>query len=177
MSPDSCLGKSSDDDTILPVPTDIMIRSPNLSDAPGLAKLFFEMQQYYQRPVPYEEAVKAAILACQPVTSKFDPHVLISLVNDSIVGSIVLNVTFPAFELSRALYIRDLYVARVTRRSGIGRALVKAAAKLTYAHGFSALDWTTETDNMAARQMYEACGARVLSRTYYRLAREDMDAS
>jgi GNAT superfamily N-acetyltransferase len=61
------------------------------------------------------------------------------------------------------------------RRHGIAQAMVKAAARLTYAQNFSALDWTTETGNAAARQMYESCGARVLPRTYYRLAREDLD--
>jgi GNAT superfamily N-acetyltransferase len=61
------------------------------------------------------------------------------------------------------------------RRRGVGQALVKAAAHLTYAKQYSALDWTTETGNAAARQMYESCGARVLPRTYYRLAREDME--
>jgi GNAT superfamily N-acetyltransferase len=88
----------------------------------------------------------------------------------------VLNVTFPAFELSCSLYIRDLYVSRSMRRYGVGQALVKAAATLTYTEGYSALDWTTETANSAARQMYESCGARVLPRTYYRLARGDMEA-
>ena len=73
---------------------------------------------------------------------------LIAVTDDAIVGSIVLNVTFPAFELSRSLYIRDLYVARSMRRYGVGQALVKAAARLTYAQGFSALDWTTETGNI-----------------------------
>jgi GNAT superfamily N-acetyltransferase len=67
-----------------------------------------------------------------------------------------------------------LYVARSMRRHGIGQALVKAAAQLTYAKGYSALDWTTESGNTGAREMYESCGARVLARTYYRLAREDM---
>ncbi|MDR3533769.1 MAG: GNAT family N-acetyltransferase [Rhodopila sp.] len=134
------------------------------------------MQRHYRRPVTDEQAVEAATLACRPVSATFDPRVLIATMDDTIAGSIVLNVTFPAFELSRSLYIRDLYVARAMRRFGVGQALVKAAAKLTYAQGFSALDWTTETGNTAARQMYESCGARVLPRTYYRLARENMDA-
>jgi GNAT superfamily N-acetyltransferase len=156
---------------------DIQVRVPTSSDIPGLAALFSEMQRHYRRPVTYGHAVEAATLACQPVRTTFDPRVLIAVVGDRIGGSIVLNVTFPAFELSRALYIRDLYVAQAMRRSGVGQTLVKAAARLTYAQGFSALDWTTETDNAAARQMYESCGARVLPRTYYRLAREDMASS
>jgi GNAT superfamily N-acetyltransferase len=153
---------------------DIGVRGPTQQDVPGLAMLFAEMQRHYRRPVTDQQAVEAATLACQPVRATFDPRVLIALADDAVIASIVLNVTFPAFELSRSLYIRDLYVARSARRSGVGRTLVRAAAQLTYAQGFSALDWTTETGNTAARQMYESCGARVLGRTYYRLAREDM---
>jgi GNAT superfamily N-acetyltransferase len=155
---------------------DITVRVPTASDISGLAGLFSEMQRHYRRPVTDRQAVEAATLACQPIRTTFDPRVLLAEVEGVIGGSIVLNVTFPAFELSRALYIRDLYVAHSMRRLGVGQALVKAAAHLTYSQEFSALDWTTETGNTAARQMYESCGARVLPRTYYRLAREDMDA-
>lgn len=160
----------------LPETLNIAVRGPTSQDVPALAGLFSEMQRHYRRPVTDEQAVEAATLACQPVRSTFDPRVLVAFIDDAIAGSIVLNVTFPAFELSRSLYIRDLYVARSMRRCGVGQTLVRAAARLTYSQGFSALDWTTETGNAAARQMYESCGARVLGRTYYRLAREDMDA-
>ena len=153
----------------------IEVRAPVRADVRGLAVLFSEMQRYYKRPVTDEMAYDAATLACWPVATTFDPRVLIAAMDGMILGSIVMNVAFPAFELSRALYIRDLFVAESARRLGVGQALVKAAARLTYAQGFSALDWTTETGNMAARRMYESCGARVLPRTYYRLAREDMD--
>jgi ribosomal protein S18 acetylase RimI-like enzyme len=154
---------------------EVVIRSPTRLDIPALAALFSEMQRHYRRAVTAEQAMQAATLACQPVSATFDPRVLVATMGPVIVGSVVLNVTFPAFELSRALYIRDLYVAQSARRNGVGQALVRAAARLTYAHGFSALDWTTETNNIDARKMYESCGGRVLPRTYYRLAREDMN--
>jgi GNAT superfamily N-acetyltransferase len=154
---------------------EVVIRSPTRLDIPALAALFSEMQRHYRRPVTDEQAMQAATLACQPVSATFDPWVLVATMGPVIVGSVVLNVTFPAFELSRALYIRDLYVAQSVRRNGVGQALVRAAARLTYAQGFSALDWTTETNNIDARKMYESCGGRVLPRTYYRLAREDMN--
>ena len=133
------------------------------------------MQRHYRRPVTDEQALAAAALACRPVRAEFDPRVLLAKIDGVIAGSIVLNVTFPAFELTRSLYIRDLYVAQAMRRNGVGRALVRAAACVTYSQGFSALDWTTEATNFAAQQMYESCGARVLARKYYRLAREDLD--
>jgi len=152
----------------------ILVRSPTLADIPGVAALFSEMQRHYSCPVSDKEAVDAATLACKSVTSGFDPRVLIAEVAYEIVGSVVLNVTFPASALSRSLYIRDLYVAGSMRRRGVGQALFKAAAQLTHESGFSALDWTTDTANTSARRMYEACGGRVQPRTFYRLAREDM---
>jgi GNAT superfamily N-acetyltransferase len=154
--------------------SDIIVRSPTCLDIPALAALLSEMQCHYRRPVSNEQAFEAATLACQPISTTFDPMVLVAVADGAIVGSVILNVTFPAFELTRALYIRDLYVARTMRRNGVGQALVRAAARLTYTRGFSALDWTTETDNAAARRMYESCGAQVLPRTYYRLVRENM---
>ena len=134
---------------------DLEVRSPTALDVPGLAALFAEMQRHYNRPVPAAQAIEAATLACKPIAATFDPRVLIGVVDGAVVGSIVLNVVFPAYELTRALYIRDLYVARSMRRGGVGQALVREAARLTYAQGYSALDWTTETGNASARQMYE----------------------
>jgi GNAT superfamily N-acetyltransferase len=160
-----------------PETPEIEVRCPTAVDVPGLAALFAEMQRHYKRPVSDDQAAEAAAIACRPAVMLFDPWVLIAVADNTVAGSIVMNVMFPAYELSRALYIRDLYIARTMRRRGVGQALVKAAARLTYSKGYSALDWTTETGNTAARQMYESCGARVLPRTYYRLAREDMDSS
>ena len=88
---------------------------------------FSEMQSHYKRPVSDAAAIQAATLACKPPVNTFDPHVIIAVAGDNIVGSLVMNVTFPAAELTLSLYIRDLYVAQAARRSGVGRLLVKAA--------------------------------------------------
>ncbi len=159
----------------LPCLLGITLRRPGFPDVPGLARLFSEMQRHYGRPVSEVQATTAAALACKPPENAFDPRVIVALTDGSIIiGSVVLNVTFPAYELSQSLYIRDLYVAAAMRRSGVGQALVRAAAHLTHTEGFSALDWTTDATNSGARKMYEACGARRLERTYYRLTAEDL---
>jgi GNAT superfamily N-acetyltransferase len=153
---------------------DVFVRRPKQSDETMLTEHFLEMQAHYGRPVPFSQAVEAARVACRPAVHSFDPRVIVALKGAAIIGSIVLNVMFPAFELTKSLYIRDLYVTATARRCGAGRRLVVAAARLASAEGFSALDWTTETTNSDARAMYEACGARQLARTYYRLADEDL---
>jgi RimJ/RimL family protein N-acetyltransferase len=162
--------------TVLPAPRRdevhsdrITIRAPSSDDVPALARLFSEMQCHYGRPVDDATATAAAMLACRPPVGTFDPHTLLAVIGWEIVGSLVMNVTFPAFELTRSLYIRDLYVARTMRRHGVGQALVQAATRLALAEGFSAIEWTTDSGNAAARAMYEACGAMRLDRTFYRL--------
>lgn len=151
------------------LPSDIAVRPPVSGDILSLAELFLEMQSHYGRPVSLSAAIKAATRASMRPEHDFDPRTLLAVAGEKIVGSIVMNVSFPAFELTHSLHIRDLYIARAMRRSGIGRALVKAAARLAVNEGFSALEWTTDSKNAAARSMYESCGARDLERTYYRL--------
>ena len=146
---------------------DIVIRRPAEADIPALAAHLSEMQAHYDRPVSDAVAMKAAALACRPAVNTFDPRVLIAVAGDTVVGSVVMNVTFPASELTLSLYIRDLYVARSARRCGVGRMLVKAATQLRASEGFSALEWTTDSSNASARKLYEACGARQMDRTYF----------
>ena len=148
---------------------EIDIRRPSAADVPGVAALFSEMQSHYGRPVPHAAARIAAERACRRPVSEFSPRVLVAVESGVIVGSIVMNVTFPAFELSLSLHIRDLYVSRSARRRGVGRMLVTSAARLAVSEGYSALEWTTDAANVAARKMYEICGAKLLDRVYYRL--------
>jgi ribosomal protein S18 acetylase RimI-like enzyme len=146
----------------------IMVRCPTDADKEALASHFLEMQTHYGAPVQYAVAAKAANLACKAPVHTFDPRVLIAVRGDTILGSLVMNVTFPASELSMSLYIRDLYVAKVARRLGVGRMLVKAGTHLAVTGGFSAVEWTTDSTNAAARQLYKSCGARQLDRTYFK---------
>jgi ribosomal protein S18 acetylase RimI-like enzyme len=145
----------------------IVVRRPNDADIAGLATHFQEMQLHYNCPVPNEVARDAAALACKPPVAMFDPRVLVATADNAIVGSLVMNVTFPASALTRSLYIRDLYVAKRMRRSSVGRLLVTAATRLAVTEGFSAVEWTTDSANKAARKLYESCGARQIERTYF----------
>ena len=157
---------------------DIVIRRPTEADVPGLASHFSEMQTHYKRPVSDAAAIKAAALACKPPVNTFDPHVLIAVAGDNVVGSLVMNLPHsPAAELTLSLSDpADLDVAQAARRSGVGRLLVKKAAqRLRAAEGFSSLEWTTDSSNAAARKLYETRGARQMDRTYFNERRGDSE--
>ncbi|WP_431267034.1 GNAT family N-acetyltransferase [Dankookia sp. P2] len=152
------------------------IRRLTAQDAATLATLWAEMQRHYGKPVTQDVAAGAAAQACAAQQQDgFAPRILVAHAADgSLAGSIVLNVSFPANELSRSLYIRDLYVAAAMRRRGVARAMLRAAAALALAQGFSALDWTAESGNADARSLYSSEGARLLPRVYYRLDAADL---
>ncbi|WP_165839012.1 GNAT family N-acetyltransferase [Roseicella frigidaeris] len=154
----------------------VLVRTLLPGDAQGLAALWQEMQIHYGKPVTAEMARKAAEFACgNEQQGEFGPRILVAASDDGrIHGSIVLNVSFPANELTRSLYIRDLYVSSSARRLGIAKALLRAASALALAQGFSALDWTTDAENANARRLYSSQGARQLERVYYRLDTDDL---
>lgn len=154
---------------------DFEVRQPTLADACGLAVLWMEMQRHYGQPVNDATAKAAASAACRSSSTQFDPRTFIAINRQgNLVASLVLNVTFPARELSKSLYIRDLYVSKDWRRFGIARSLLRAAAELTIAEGFSSLDWTTDANNVGARSLYDGAGARQMTRVYYRLYGADL---
>jgi GNAT superfamily N-acetyltransferase len=152
----------------------IEIRMAIPADAEGFAPLLREMQGHYHAPVTRAEAVEAATLLCHLPPEGFNPRTLLAIAEGAIIGSCVLNVMMPAAELRRSLYIRDLFVSARTRRRGVGRALVRAAAQLAVEGGFCALDWTMDTRNDQARRLYVGCEAAPVDRTYFRLTDETL---
>lgn len=154
-------------------------RRPVPDDAPSLAALWSEMQAHYGQPVDAATAAEAAAFACRAEEPRgFDPRILVAVTQfGTVLGAVALNATFPAARLTRSLYIRDLYVSTTARRRGVARRLLRAAAALTIAEGFSALDWTADARNTGARHLYDQMGSAQLARVYFRLAGPDLVAA
>ena len=74
-------------------------------------------------------------------------------------GYVTLHTTYETEFAARGFYIGDLYVRPEARRSGLGRALLAAAARLAREEGGSFLWWTARPGNAAAHAFYRALGA------------------
>jgi GNAT superfamily N-acetyltransferase len=85
---------------------------------------------------------------------------LVAEVTGRIVGYLLHHPGYDVDRGGRVLHIIDLYVAADTRRCGVGRALMAAAAAACRRAGGCVLLWSVYPPNTVARAFYERLGAR-----------------
>jgi ribosomal protein S18 acetylase RimI-like enzyme len=78
----------------------------------------------------------------------------------SIIGTLFLNTTNPAFG-----FVFGVYVVPAARRRGVAEALMREAARMLRAQGMQYLVLGVDTENHAARALYEKLGFVDQSRT------------
>ena len=57
-------------------------------------------------------------------------------------------------------YLQDLFVAKESRKLGLGRALIEAVYKVSKEEGASRVHWLTHETNAAARALYDTLADR-----------------
>jgi len=77
-------------------------------------------------------------------------------------GFAVFHSTFSTWESRPGIWLEDLYVPPVHRRSGVGAALLAHLAHITVARGCARLEWAALDWNEPALNFYEKIGARRL---------------
>lgn len=76
------------------------------------------------------------------------------------IGFATLVWTWATWAGGRIGIMGDLFVASSARRSGVGRQLIEACRRECQRVGAQGITSTTAKDNVAARALYEAVGAR-----------------
>lgn len=74
-------------------------------------------------------------------------------------GYTCLYWTFSSVSATDVVLLNDLYVRPERRGSGVGEALIAAAAAVAGERGASHLRWFTALDNRRAQRLYERVGA------------------
>jgi ribosomal protein S18 acetylase RimI-like enzyme len=73
------------------------------------------------------------------------------------------------FSMKIVCYLEDLWVEPSARRAGVGRALIDALIARAKEQDWRRVYWHTETDNVAARSLYDRM-ARITNHVRYEIA-------
>jgi GNAT superfamily N-acetyltransferase len=84
-----------------------------------------------------------------------DGLVLGAWVGEQLVGFACVYWTFSSSHAADVALMNDLFVAEGQRGSGIGLALIEAAADAARARGMLHLEWLTAVDNHRAQRLYD----------------------
>jgi GNAT superfamily N-acetyltransferase len=84
---------------------------------------------------------------------------LLAWTESSLVGLATYSFLWPAAGVTRSLYLKELYVTDTYRRKGVGARLMREIFSVARAQNCSRVEWTTEVENVDARQFYSTTGA------------------
>jgi len=131
------------------------------ADLPALAALFREMEAHYDGPAaaPAEAEIVAA-LQRHVFAPEARVDLLVAEAGGRLLGFAFASMLFPAARCTPALFLKDIFVSAGDRSRGVGRALMRAVARLAASRGCSRINWNTARDNAAALAFYAKLGAR-----------------
>ncbi|MCC7275454.1 MAG: GNAT family N-acetyltransferase [Alphaproteobacteria bacterium] len=151
----------------------LVVRPPAVDEGPALAGVLGDMVAHYGQSVPSARMDEAVAMLLRP--SRAGPFALVAVREDGFVGIALFGEAFPAFALTRGLFLRDVWVSEAARGRGIGRALMAGLGRFARAHGHTRIEWRTGRDNLPAQRLYAAIGAPPTDAVYYRLEGADLD--
>ena len=137
------------------------IRPATCADAPLIATLVRELADY-EKLLPDAKATAADFLreleAPNPVI-----HVLIAEWDGEPAGFALYFFNFSTFVGRPGLYLEDLFVKPALRSHGIGRALLRALARIARERNCGRIEWAVLDWNEPALRFYHSLGARQLN--------------
>ena len=138
----------------------ITVRPAVPTDLPALIPLCHEMDVYYNGPEAVPTVEIRAALERQVFAPQARVDLLVAEAEGRLLGFALAATLFPAERWSPALFLKDIFVSAGARSGGVGRALMRAVARLALSRGCSRINWNTPRDNAGALAFYEALAAR-----------------
>lgn len=136
------------------------IRAARPADAPGILRLIRALAEYEKlahEVVASEEALRQTLFGAQPAA-----EVLLAEVDGRAVGMALFFQNYSTFLAKPGIYLEDLFVEPACRGRGIGKALLRAVARLAVQRGCGRFEWSVLDWNQPAIDFYKSLGARPL---------------
>lgn len=136
------------------------------ADLDALVPLFDDYRQFYGQPADLErsrEWLRSRLRMGESIA-------FVAMQGSTMVGFTQLYPMFSSVRTARTWILNDLYVDATARRSGVGRALLDAAAQFAREDGAMGISLESLQDNAAARGLYRAAGWNEDATQWYSLA-------
>ena len=137
------------------------IRPATSADAAVIASLVRELAEYEK--LSHEALATAVDFARELDSSSSVIHVLIAEWDGAPVGFALYFFNFSTFVGRPGLYLEDLFVRPAQRANGIGRALLRALARIARERNCGRMEWAVLDWNEPALRFYRSLGARPMN--------------
>jgi ribosomal protein S18 acetylase RimI-like enzyme len=139
-------------------------------DVPAMVELLREMGDFYGE-IPGEPAgakadrINAVLFANPPLA-----YALLARDGSHLVGFAAYSFLWPSIHATKSLYMKELFISRNHRRSGVGKILMEHIFQIAAENDCGRAEWTTDTGNVDAQRFYESFGSiSHPSKVFYRL--------
>lgn len=147
----------------------ISVRSATVADLSlilGFIRELAEYERLLDQCVASEDLLREHLFGARPVA-----EVRIGSLDQMPVGFALFFHNFSTFLARPGIYLEDLYVQPHARGKGVGKALLRAVAKLAVERNCGRLEWSVLDWNEPSIQFYKRLGAVPMSEwTAYRVS-------
>jgi GNAT superfamily N-acetyltransferase len=145
-----------------------VIRPATPSDVPVIARLIRDLAEYERlaHAVDFDERrLRDHLFGPRPYA-----EVLLAEDGGVVVGFALFFHNYSTFRGKPGVYLEDLFVQPEHRGKGVGKALLRALARLAVERGCARMEWSVLNWNEPSIRFYEALGAKRQDEwTVYRL--------
>jgi GNAT superfamily N-acetyltransferase len=143
------------------VMSSISVRPASVDDVPNILRFIRALAEYEKlthQLIATESDLREHLFGPHPAAES-----LIGSLNDVPVGYALFFTTFSTFLGKPGIWLEDLFVMPEHRGRGVGKALLRALAKLAVERGCGRLEWSVLDWNQPAIDFYHRAGATILS--------------
>ena len=143
-----------------PLAHKISVRQANREDSASIHGMIRELAVYEK----LEDSVTASLPDLENALFGLNPsaEALVGSVDGSVAGFALFFTNYSTFVGRPGIYLEDLFVQPKHRGHGLGKALLKALARLAVERRCGRMDWSVLDWNQPAIDFYENIGANVL---------------
>jgi len=133
------------------------IRPAVVADIEKIMQFVIDLAIYEKEPdavLATPDDLKQALFCDNPKV-----YSLMAEIDGEVVGFALYFYTYSTWLGKHGIYLEDLYVARESRGSGAGKALLKELAKIAVTNDMGRVEWSVLDWNEPSIQFYKALGA------------------